>query len=212
MPDPDTAPILFNDALDTIQIALEDPLIDTQVIFQRGFKSFIKVLAYELEHERVWARSERGSATLRTIVSHPIWIPARKVIAALPPGAHALAADKCLRTLDRIRQKRLPGTVPAPTLLEGVAGGKELPEREDDWLTSPPHLAIDMETKYEDDGTVPATTSPHALIESGPQEGQDTGETEDQTVSQKTPTTVASTPSSRSESAHLTTISPPLEV
>jgi len=212
MYDPDTAPILFNDALDSMQLALEDPSVDTQVIFQRGFKSFIKIIAYELEHERAWARSETGSATLCTILSHPIWIPARKAIAALPPGDHALAANKCLRTLDRIRQKLLPGTVPASTLPPGSAGEKQPQFGEDDRLSSSPHLTIDMETKRDDDGTVPATTSPHAGVDAGPQEGQDTGKTEDQTVSKEAPTTMPSTPSSRSSSVHSTVSSPLLEV
>ena len=112
MHDPNTAPTLFNDALGSMQVALEDPSTDVQSAFQHRFNLFITTLAYEVDHERTWARSERGSVTLSTIISHPVWAAAGRAIVGLPPGEHTTKAQKCMGTLDRIREHVSPERIP----------------------------------------------------------------------------------------------------
>jgi len=138
-------PVLFNDTLGSMQIALENPSTDTQTVFQRGFKIFIQGLAYEVDHPSSWSRSDEGSVLLSAILWHPIWVPAREIVADLPPGEEGTtAAQKCMRTLDRIRQKFPPALAPMEPddpLLD------QLPTQEEPGqpATPPPrHIAIDV--------------------------------------------------------------------
>ena len=148
-----------------MQIAFKNPATNTQVVFQRGFKIFIQGLAYEVDHPSSWSRSEGGSALLSSILWHPIWVPAREIIATLPPGEHTTAAQKCKRTLDRIRQKIPPG--PAP-----IDPG------------DPCHIAIDVVHKHDDERPAPYVASLHAsahtqLDEDENEDGADEDETDE---------------------------------
>ena len=217
MYNPETAPILFHDALDSIQVALEDPSTGTQTIFQSGFKSLIEVLAYEMEHERAWARSETGSNTVSAIVSHPIWIPARKIIASLPPGKDTAVAHKCLRTLDRIRQKLRPRAAAGIDLVsqeEGSPGGKEPKEGKNGRQTTAPHIAIDMEPKYDDDRPIHAVASSQVAIDTGPKEDRDPDEREGQSgYEERLDTIMVSTPAALpTHAVHSTTSLPPRDL
>jgi len=166
MDDAAVGPILFNDVLDSMQIALENSSTDTHTIFQRGFKSFVKFLAYEMEKERAWEQITTASAVLRSIVLHPIWGPAREIIANLPAGEpQTTAAQKCMRTLDRIRRD-FP---PAPAQMEPDDPPREqlASQGEPGRPTTPPpsHIAIDVVSDGGDEGTVPDIASPHAGVD-----------------------------------------------
>jgi len=161
--------VLFNDTLGSMQIALANPSTDTQMVFQRGFKIFIKGIAYEVDHPSSWSRSEGGSTILSTIVLHPIWGPARETIATLPPGAeHTTAAQKCMQTLDRIRQKfpPFPATI-APD---------NLPLQEEPSRLSSSHISIDVAPDHYDERTAHVVASPHAGVDTGPEEDKDAGQ------------------------------------
>ena len=194
--DIDTAPSLFNDSLASMQTALENPVTDTRMVFQRGFKTFIKGLAYEVDHPSSWSRTERGSATLSAIALHPIWVPAREVIAALPPGEHTATAQKCMRTLDRI-QRKFPSR-PAP-MESGDPLPKQLaPEGEDAQPTaqSPSHIAIDIEPKNDEEyAPTPAASLWQVSVDAVPDDDEHKGGTEDQITFKEHPATTAiSTP------------------
>ena len=188
-PDPDTAPILFHDALESIQISLEDPTTDIETMFQRGFKSFVKVLAYEMEYNREWTTSETGSAILFSIVRHPIWELAGRRIATLPLEGHTTAAQKCLRTLDRIRQK-LQTSSPNGGSADEAQFSSPSRSPEDLRPTSSPDIRIDVQPTHEGDLTA-------AVVDySQPEEDEDTTGVGDQMDSDKEQlaTTVTSTP------------------
>jgi len=151
----DVDPILFNDALSSMQTALENPSTNTQIMFNRGFKVFIKGLAYEMDYPTSWTKTATGSATLSTIISHSIWTLVREIIATLPSGEHTIAAQKCLMTLDRIHRKMPP--CPAPTLASffakpgAVATEISPSSREDLPPTTSPHITIDVEPRDDED-------------------------------------------------------------
>ena len=200
---PDIGPFLFNDALNSMKIALENPSTDLQAVFRRGFKTFIKGLAHEVEREQGWAQRTANSETLSLIVSHPIWVPARDIIAALPPGEHATVAQKCMRTLNRIRQK-IPPRTPTPMIEaskaiapDGSVDADALPEREHDPSTTRlHHIAIDIELKQDAErgATSFPAASPHVAGDTGP-EDEGAGGTEDQMISdEKVPVTIISSP------------------
>ena len=144
-----------------MKVALENPSTDARAAFQRGFKTFIKIATYEMEHERPWVPStSTRSAALCTIAWHPIWDLAAGIIATLPPGEYTTAAKKFMRTFDRIRQKIPPRT---PTLpVEPSAEPDGLMTEEPQSYTTSPHIAInigpDADEKNDVTGTV-ATSS-----------------------------------------------------
>ena len=205
MDDLDIGPILFSDALSSMKIALENSSTDTQVVFRCGFKTFIKALTYEANQEREWTRATTRSVSFSLIISHPIWVQAQEIITALPPGEHTTAAQKCMRTLDRIRQK-VPRRFPIPpTILaiplapdESVAAGV-LPAREDGLSTTshPSYVAIDFEPKQDDENgstSVPAAF-PHVAGGTGLKEDEDAGGTEGQvTPDEQQPVTIIPSP------------------
>ena len=197
---PHIGPILFNDALDTMKIAFENPSTDTQAIFQRGFKSFIKALAYEVDQEREWTRPTTRSVTLSLIVSHSIWTPALEIIVALPPGEHATAAQKSMKTLERIRQKiplqSLTPPMEPSTPPDEAVDSDPSSERDDGVFATSPHISIDIEPKHDDDhGTtaIPGTSS-HPAGDTGPEEDKDTGGADDQITLDEQPATTIPSP------------------
>ena len=169
--------MLFNDALGSMQIALEHPSIDICTVFQQGFKTFITMLADEVEHERAWARSDGGSVTLSAIVFHPIWATAGRIVANLPPGEYATAAQKCMKTLDRIRASVPPTS--GPVLVEKSELSVDLEElasvggeRGEPTAPSSSHIVVDIEPK--DDVEHQVSDEASLKVETGPDEDKNT--------------------------------------
>jgi len=189
--DSNTAPMLFRDTLDSMEIFLEDPTTDAQTMFQRGFNSFVEILGNNVEHERAWATSETGSAIVSSIVLHPMWASARKRIGALPPGEYTTTAQKCLKMLDRMRDNIPPS--PAPIESE------ELDQQTSSPLT---HTAIDIGPQHGDDHRDPPLALHRADIYTGTGEDETDGGREGRAtlkeqflVSSPTPSVVSPTSS-----------------